>query len=96
MQKILPTVGIPFAVTSLLLFQELAFAQKGEGQPLKVKPRALTLSTSGECSTTDEDAGRGSRAETWGTQSSVAAGNAIVDNPSYGVDISSLTVDNSS
>ena len=75
MQKILPTVGIPFAVTSLLLFQELAFAQKGEGQPLKVKPRSLTLSTSGECSTTDEDAERGRRVEARGTESSVPEGN---------------------
>ena len=67
--------GIPLTVTSLLLFQELAFAQKGEGHSMKVKPRSLTLSTSGECSTTDEDAGRGSGVETRGTQSSVATGN---------------------
>ncbi|KAK2180134.1 hypothetical protein NP493_458g04063 [Ridgeia piscesae] len=46
--------------------QELAFAQQGEGHPMKVTPMTLAMSSSGECSTTDEDAGHNQRVEARG------------------------------
>lgn len=57
------------------LLQELAFVQKGEGHSMKVMPMTLAMSSSGECSTTDEDAGINSRVDTRGRQPLVASGN---------------------
>ncbi|KAI0229606.1 Coiled-coil domain-containing protein 57 [Lamellibrachia satsuma] len=53
--------------------QELAFVQKGEGHSMKVMPMTLAMSSSGECSTTDEDAGINSRVDTRGRQPLVAS-----------------------
>ena len=55
-----------YAYVSVAMIQELAFAQQGEGHPMKVMPMTLAMSSSGECSTTDEDAGHNQRVEARG------------------------------